>query len=82
MTNYFKPFFFEAVRPIPVDSNKTWSPGGDGELDGDVGAGNHVHISVGESAQNILHKDGRRLAHFQSDDSILWGDIDLNSGVL
>ena len=21
MTNYFKPFFFEAVRPIPVDSN-------------------------------------------------------------
>ena len=21
MTNYFKPFFFEAVRPIPVDRN-------------------------------------------------------------
>ena len=50
---------------------KNKNPGGHGQLDGDVGAGDHVHLRLAEPAQDFLHQDGRRLAHFQSDDSIL-----------
>ena len=59
---------------------KNKNPGGHGQLDGDVGAGNHVHLRLAEPAQDFLHQDGRRLANFQSDDSILWGDKEVLLG--
>ena len=72
MTNYFKPFFFEVFAWVRKVNRFSTVPGCcHSQLDRDVSACDHVHQRLPKSAKDLLHKDGRRLAHFQSDDSVL-----------
>ena len=84
MTNYFKPFFFEVATYILISAYFViWSTetlgGCHRQLDCDVGADHDVHLRLWKSAEDILHKDGRRLADLQSNDPILWGDNESRS---
>ena len=77
-TNYFKSFFFEAVVSVNLTVmlvNECLFSSNHGIILSFSGAGHHVHLCLSSSAQDILHQDGGRLAHLQSDDSILWGKL-------
>ena len=66
MTNYFKPFFFEAIVSVNLTVMLV------GLLARHpAGARHNVHCCVGEPPQDLIHQDGRYLAHIQPDGAFL-----------
>ena len=73
MSNYFKPFFFEAVVTVNLTVTLVSKKSSLWHTNESIfsGFGHHVHLCLTKSSKNILYKDGGCLAYLQPHDSIL-----------
>ena len=78
MTNYFKPFFFEAMVAVNLTVLLVWlylHHWPDPLCLTVLGADHNVHLCVRKPSQDIIYQDGGHLADFQLTDPFFWGSL-------